>query len=226
MSLRAPDGRTLTIDGTPGAFLGGWAFMLWVDSPEGTYRLHTGTAGSTELVTKQTGEFAGFTVREVSWKGARLQSFEDTANNGTTVLWIGAHHELSTFVAGTSVPLEPFMDRLSKFDIQDSPEGIVLTPRPGSGRRLRNMLAANTIRDVCSLTVKPVEDVVSYIPKRAGKKVRGGQLWRTEERDTSGSLMYRTALIANETTATVLTPVRDDDPRLIEAAESVNFSLK
>ena len=206
--------------------MGGWAFMIWVDNPDGTtYRLHTGDAGSTELVAKHTGEFDRFTVREVSWNGARLQSLEDAENNATTILWIGDHHEISTSAPGTSVPLEPFMDRLSKFDIADSPDGIVLTPRPGLGGRLRNLLAANSIQDVCTVTVKPVADVVSFIPRRAGKKVRGGQLWRTEERDEAGSLLYRSALVANATTATVLTPVRDDDPRLIEAAESVNFSL-
>ncbi|MFF5213472.1 hypothetical protein [Streptosporangium sp. NPDC000396] len=224
MDTRTPDGRTLSVNGNSQPFMGPWAFMVWVHGQSGTYRLHTGAAGSTELVTKHTGEYSRFTVREVAYGGNRIVSHEDTQNGGTTLLWIGPHHEVSTFVAGTGVPVELFIDLLGKLDVQDTPEGVTVIPRPGSGLRLGNLLGANTLGQVCAVTVKPVDDVRSALPRASGKRVRGGSLWRNDERDPSGKVQ-RSALLVNDTTATTMLPFNQDDPKLVSEAESISFTL-
>jgi hypothetical protein len=224
MPVRTPDGRTLTVEGTPEPFTTGWGFMLWVNGDGGAYRIHTGPAGVTELVARHRGDFSRFTVREASWKGARLVSHEDPKISGTTMLWIGPHHELYTFVAGTSVPFEVFMDQLSKVDLQDSPDGLVLTPRAGSRARLSSLIAVNTLDGICSVQVKPRSEAAPELPDHAGRRVRGGELWKDDKRAADGGL-FRSALLVNDTTATTLIAAKADDPRFAAVADSITCGL-
>jgi hypothetical protein len=224
MPVRTPDGRTLTVEGMPEPFKTGWSYMLWVHGDNGGYRIHTGAAGARELVARYLGEFSRFIVREASWNGARLVSYEDPEISGTTMLWIGAHHELYTFIPGTNVPFEVFMDQLGRFDVQDAPDGLVLTPRPGSRVQLASLIAVNTLDGVCSVQVKPRSEAAPDLPGRAGKRVRGGELWKVDERAADGKL-FRSALLVNDTTATTLIAARPDDPRFAAVADSVHCKL-
>jgi hypothetical protein len=78
--------RLLTIEHNTEPLLGPWAFQLWIYGQRGAYRLHTGAAGSTELVEKQTGRHGRLTVREASLAGRRIVSYEDGPDGGTTFL--------------------------------------------------------------------------------------------------------------------------------------------
>lgn len=57
------------------------------------------------------------------------------------------------------------MDWLAQFDIQDSPTGLTMLPRPGSRVRYGRMLAFNTIDQVCSVQIKPKGDVTDALPR-------------------------------------------------------------
>ncbi|MDP4504813.1 hypothetical protein [Nonomuraea turcica] len=224
MPIRTPDGRTLTVEGLPAPFTTRWSSVLWTHSPAGGYRLHTGAAGARELVARHLGEYERFVVREVSWNGARLVSYEDPEIGGTTMVWIGPYHELYSFIPGTAVPFEVFMDELNKFDMQDSPDGLVLKPRPGSQVRLGNVIAVNTLDGVCSVQVKPRGQAESEVPARVGKRVRGGELWKLDEPGADGRLR-RTAMLVNESTATSLIAINPDDPRFAAVADSLVCTL-
>jgi hypothetical protein len=221
MLARTPDGRTLTVDGSPQPFTMGWSHLIWAQSDSGALRFHTGAAGARELITRHLGEYERFTVREVSWNGARLVSHEDPEND-TTMLWIGPHHEVYTFVPGTNVPFEVFIGHLSVFDIHDAPEGVVLAPRPGARVRLGDMLAVNSLEGVCSIQVNPAGSLPT--PGGTGKRVRGGALWKRDERAADGRVL-RSAILVNTTTTTILTAREADDPRFAAVADSLTCGL-
>ncbi|GAA0411926.1 hypothetical protein Acor_15900 [Acrocarpospora corrugata] len=222
MPARTPDGRTLTVEGSPQPFTMGWSYMVWARGDGGSLRFHTAAAGARELISRHLGEYGRFTVREVSWNGARLVSHEDPENGGTTMLWIGPHHEVYTFIPGVNVPFEAFMGHLAGFDIQDAPDGVVLAPRLGARVRLGNMLAVNTLDGVCSVQVNPVGDLPR--PGGTGKRVRGGALWKLDERRADGRVL-RSAIVVNETTTTTLIAREADDPRFAAVADSITCGL-
>ncbi|MFG2073806.1 hypothetical protein [Nonomuraea maritima] len=224
MQVRAPNGQSLTVDGNPQPFIGGWAYLLWAHGPKGGTRFQVTPAGAAEVVSKQMGEWSKYTVREAQWNGGRLLSLEDP-QSGTNMVWVGPHNEVSTFFAGTGVPFEAFMDILALFDIQDKPEGLTMLPRAGSGMTLGNLLAVNTIDQVCSVQVKPVEEASETIPRSAGKRVRGGSMWRVDERDSAGAVQTRSVFMVNDSTATTVVAARPDDTRFINVVESISCRL-
>jgi hypothetical protein len=225
MQVRAPNGQSLTVDGTTQPFIGGWAYLIWAHGPTGGTRFHVTPAGSAEIVSKQLGAWPRFTVREAQWNGGRMLSLEDPESGGTNMVWVGPHNEISTFFNGMGVPFEAFMDILVKFDIRDAPEGLTMLPRAGSGLTLGNLLAVNTIDQVCSVQVKPVADASESIPRSAGKRVRGGSMWRVDERDEAGAVQTRSVFMVNDTAATTVVASRPDDARFIGVVESIQCRL-
>ncbi|MBB6348119.1 hypothetical protein ACWGH8_19880 [Nonomuraea muscovyensis] len=224
MQVRAPNGQTLTVDGNPQPFIGGWAYLIWAHGPTGGIRFQVTPAGSAELVSKQLGDWSRFTVREAQWNGGRLMSLEDP-ESGTNMVWVGPHHEVATFFNGTGVPFEAFMDILAKFDLQDTPDGLTMLPRAGSGLTLGNLLAVNTIDQVCNVQVKPIADSSEAVPRSSGRRVRGGAMWRVDERDESGAVKTRSVFVVNETAATTVVAANPDDTRFIGVVESISCRL-
>ncbi|MEU4405963.1 hypothetical protein AB0F88_15665 [Streptosporangium sp. NPDC023963] len=224
MQVRAPNGQSLTVEGNSQPFIGGWAYLIWAHGPTGGIRFQVAPAGSAEIVSKQLGDWARHTVREAQWNGGRILSLEDPAS-GTNMVWVGPHNEVSTFFNGTGVPFEAFMDILAKFDIQDTPGGLTMLPRAGSGLTLGNLLAVNTIDQVCSVQVKPVAEASESIPRSAGKRVRGGSMWRVDEKDEAGKVQTRSAFMVNDTAATTVVAARPDDARFIGVVESISCRL-
>jgi hypothetical protein len=224
MHVRAPNGQSLTVDGTSQPFIGGWAYLIWAHGPTGGIRFQVTPAGSTEIVSKQLGDWTRYTVREAQWNGGRILSLEDP-ESGTNMVWVGPHNEVSTFFNGTGVPFEAFMDILAKFDIQDTPQGLAMLPRAGSGLTLGNLLAVNTIDQVCTVQVKPVADASESIPRATGKRVRGGSMWRVDEQDEAGAVRTRSVFMVNDTAATTVVAARPDDARFIDVVESISCRL-
>ncbi|WP_157549243.1 hypothetical protein [Nonomuraea candida] len=223
--MRAPNGQSLVVDGNTQAFIGGWAYLIWAHGPTGGTRFQVTPAGSAEIVSKQLGDWSRYTVREAQWNGGRILSMEDPEHGTTNMVWVGPHNEVATFFNGTGVPFETFMDILAKFDIQDSPDGLTMLPRAGSGLTLGNLLAVNTIDQVCNVQVKPVADASEAIPRSSGKRVRGGAMWRVDERDAAGGVQTRSVLVVNDTAATTVVAARPDDVRFIDVVESISCRL-
>ncbi len=134
----------------------GWSYLFWARNDNGAQRFRTGAAGARELIAHHLGEYDRFTVREVSWNGARSGLHEDPENGGTTMLWIGPHHEVYTFIQGTNVPFEVFIGLLAAFDVRDAAwRASVLAPRLGARVRMDGLLAVNSLEGVCSIQVNP-----------------------------------------------------------------------
>jgi hypothetical protein len=225
MKVRAPNGQSLSVEGSPWPFIGGWAYNLWVYGEGGGVRFDVTPAGSNELVSRELGEWARFKVREASWNGGRIVSLEDPENGGTNMVWVGPHNEVSSYVGGVGVPLEIFMDMLSKFAVDDAVEGLTLLPLAGSGLRQGKLLAVNVIDQLCSVQITPVAEATENIPRSQGKQVRGGSMWRFDERDEKGALRTREAFVVNDTTATSIITYQPEDPKFISVAGSLTCSL-
>lgn len=225
MKVRAPNGQSLSVEGNPWPFTGGWAYISWLYGEGGGLRFNVTPAGSHELVSRELGEWARFKVREASWNGGRIRSVEDPENSGTNLVWVGPHNEVSSFVGGVGVPLELFMDMLSKFAIDDAVEGLTLLPLAGSGLRHGKLLAVNLIDQLCSVQIRPIAEATGYLPRSKGKQVRGGSMWRFDDRDEKGALRTREAFVVNDSTATSIITYQPDDPKFVSVAGSLTCSL-
>jgi len=225
MKVRAPNGQSLSVEGNPWPFMNRWAYISWLFGEGGGLRFNITPAGSAELITKQLGDWSRFKIREASWNGGRIVSMEDPENGGTNMVWVGPHNEVSSYLGGVGVPLEIFMDMLAKFAIEDAVEGLTLLPRTGSGLRQGKMLATNVIDQLCSVQIKPIADVAANIPSSKGKQVRGGSMWRFDDRDPNGTLQTRSAFVVNDTTATSIVTYQPEDPKFISVASSLSCSL-
>jgi len=225
MPTMTPDGRILTVTGNPRGLVGPWLFMMWVTSASNRFRLHCGARGGQEAVLAHSPDAAKTTVREASRGRTRLLSIEDTAHGGTTLVWQGDFHELSTFVHGTEVPLETLPSMVAGLDIQDSREGMTVRPLRGSGVEVDYVLAGNFIPEVASVTVKPLASATEQIPLSGGKAVRGGRLWRDDDLAADGTLLRRRAVLANTSTAAFFVPFEPTGKDLAPVVESIEFTL-
>jgi hypothetical protein len=225
MSTIAPDGRVLTIAGNPHGLVGPWLFMMWVTRNGTRFRLHAGARGGQEAVLLNSGRYGQVKVREAGQGRTRLVSLEDVTQGGTTLVWQGDFHEVSTFVHGTDVPLESFPALLAPLEISDARDGIVVRARPGTGTAVEYVLGGNFIPDLASLTVKPLAAATQEVPHAGGKAVRGGRLWRSDDHAADGSLSRRTLILANRSTASFLVPFDPAAAALAPLAESLTVTL-
>jgi len=219
-----PDGGRLTLTGFKGRLLGPWSCMIETTGPQGLVRMHTGNAGSLEATEAFLGDLGKYRIREVQRGHARLVALETSEPALTTFLWQGRHHEISTTVGGTQVPFEVFLGLLDHFEISDTPEGVVLRARPGSGASARFVLAANGIAGVCAVTVRPVDVVRRSLPRHAGRRVPGGVMWQANEQ--LGGRDIRRAIVANDTAATVMETDRPDDEAFVDVVTSLSIALE
>ncbi len=219
-----PDGRWLSISGNDAGFVGSWAFMLWVKRPSGSFRVHTGARGSAEIMVANSGRTEQTKIREASLRGSRLVSLEDSGHAGTTLVWQGDFHEISTYVHGTAVSFEAFASQLAQLDLADSRDGIVVRASRGTGTTLEYVLGANFVPQICSISVRSAD--WRNGPATAGKAVRGGRMWRDEEVDAQGKVTRTAITIANETTLTSLLPFDPGDARLRPLVESIDVRFE
>ena len=225
MATTSPDGRTLTVKGNPRGLAGPWLFMLWVTTPDTRFRVHTGTRGGQESVLINSDGAGRMRVREAKQGRTRLLSIEDAEQGGTTLVWQGNFHELSTFVHGTGVPLETLPKMVGGLRIEDTPGGMLVSAQRGSGVSVRYELGGNFINGLASVTVKPLSSATEQVPLYGGQAVRGGRLWRDDELADDGTLRKRTAVLANDSAATFLVPFDPYDREFAELARTVEFVL-
>jgi hypothetical protein len=219
-----PDGRWMSVSGNDTGFVGPWAFMLWVRHPSGTFRVHTGARGSAEILVANSGRTAHTKIREASLRGSRLVSLEDREQGGTTLVWQGDFHELSTYVHGTTISFEAFASRMALLDVTDGRDGLVVLAGRGTGTALEYVLGANFIPDICSVSVRGAGGRMQ--PATVGKAVRGGRMWRDDETDGNGRVTRSMVTIANDTCVTSLSPFDPADARLRPLVESLDVRFE
>jgi hypothetical protein len=220
-----PDGRALKISGNKVGLSGEWGFQFTVRAAKGSFRLQANPRGSVEMIAVHTGRREHLTVREASYGDHMIASYEDPERAGTQLAWLGDFHEVSTYVHGVGVSLEMFVGQPRLFEIIDSHDGVVVRAKPGLGTEITQAIAANFITGVCGLSVKPIEDVAANLPAGAGRKVRGGELWREDEFDVAGALTRRTLYLANRSAYTAVTPFTPDDPALVPLVQELDVQL-
>jgi hypothetical protein len=212
----------MSIAGSDVVPTGGWAFVIWVNSWRGGFRVHTGSRGAEESAHRA--EKATVLTREATQNGNRLVTLEVPERGGTTLVWQGKHHEVSLYLHRTGVPVEFLVHAVQQLDLTDSRDGIVVRAAKGSGVQLNYTLGVSMIADLCGIDVRGVETAPD-LPPAAGKPVRGGRLWRSDLRDDDGRLTHRRLMIYNDSTLTTLTPFDPEDARLPALAESIDVRL-
>ncbi len=221
MSVLSPDGRSIEITGVRQEFTGAWGFKSTLRRQADIASLHTGVAGSYAAVKRHIGNLDGYVKREVSFRGRPLTSYEAVEETATTTfLWLGTHHELYWTVGGSDVSFDAFTGMMSAVELDDSPSGLVLAPKRGTGANITTTLAANTLTGLCAVSIAPTNSPSLQVPSHAGKKVRGGVMWRTDFVRENGTL-ERTATIANSTAVTDLGFFKPDSPANVEISEAL-----
>lgn len=205
--------------------MGPWGFKLRLRQPTGLVFLCTGKTGSFEAVERYTKGFERYVRRDVRYRGRPLVSYEDAENAITTFLWLGLHHELSWTVGGREVSFDLFTAMLAAVDLDDSPDGLVVRPKRGTGGDVSMSVAANTLIDLCAITVLPLNDPSVTVPAHAGKKVNGGIMWHSDEHSPDGTAVRRTAAIAGATTLTYLGFFEADSLANVEISESLQVTF-
>lgn len=224
MSVLCPDGKTLLVAGSTGQLNGPWGFKLRLRQPAGLAVLCTGSVGSFEATERHTGRLGQSVRREVRYRHRALVSHEDAANAITTFLWLGAYHELSWTTGGCDVSFDMFAAVLATIDLDDSPDVLTVTAKRGTGGELSMSVAANSIADICAITVLPIRDPSVLVPAHPGRTVPGGIMWRSDEVGADGGVR-RTAAIANTTTLTYLGFFAPDAPQNVTLVESLRVTL-
>ena len=225
MSILSPDSRIIEIAGASQEFTGPWGFKCSLRRQANVATLHTGTVGSYETVQQHTGTLKNYLRREVSYRGRPLISHEAVEETATTTfLWLGTNHEVSWTVAGRDVSFEVFTETMSAVDVDDSPSGLRLVPRRGTRASVTMTLAANVLTGLCGVLITPTTSPSLRVPSHAGKKVRGGVMWRTDALREDGS-MDRTATIAGATAVTDLSFFEPDAPANMEIVEKLQVNI-
>lgn len=223
MRTLMPDGRWLSVSGNKHGLLGPWIYMMWVHQ-SGSFAIQAVSLGSAEAIAVHEGRREHTTVREASLRGSRLVSLEDTERGGTTFVWQGDFHEVSTYVPGVRIPMESFIAKLSLLDLTDTREGVLVRAAPGLGASVVYRTATNFIPDIGTIGVRSVDPAGR--PTTSGRPVRGGRLWRDDLKDPDDTVTRSVLTIINESSVTTLAPFRPDDPRLRPLVESLNVSLE
>jgi hypothetical protein len=218
----APDGRWMSVTGSDTVPTTGWAFVIWVNSWRGSFRIHTGDRGAEERAHEA--EKATVVTREAAQQGNRLVSLEVPERGGTTLIWQGQFHEISLYLHRTRVPMEFLIHAVQQLDLTDSRDGIVVRAAKGSGVHLNYTLGVNVLADLCGVDVRATA-AAPELPAAAGKPVRGGRMWRSDRHGDDGRLTRRRLMIANDSTLTTLTPFAPDDARMPALAESIDVRL-
>ncbi|MFI5915752.1 hypothetical protein [Dactylosporangium sp. NPDC051541] len=189
------------------------------------FRLHSGVRGGQESVLVHNPDAAAAKVREASQGRTRLLSIEDAKHGGTTLVWQGDFHEVSTFVHGIDVPLQTLPSMVAGLDLQDSRDGMVVRARPGSGVRVDYVMGGNFIPAIASVTVKPLESATEQVPRSGGKAVKGGRTWRDDEIADDGTVLRRRVVLANGSTASFLDALEPTGRDLVPLLETISFTL-
>lgn len=127
------------------------------------------------------------------------------------------YHELYTTQAGTGIPLDAFVEFLKPLEIADSPEGIRVTPRRGSGAKIKLHIGSAVIDEVTALTAYFTPEALAAVPAHRGAPVGGGELWKVDQN--------LSVLLANDSVALVLEPMSHADaPAFAAVAQSLRVT--
>lgn len=204
--------------------MGPWGFKLRLRQQSGSVFICTGSVGSFEAVERHTDRLDGYRAREARYQGRALASYEDEENATTTFLWLGPHHELSWTVGGRDVSFDMFARMLSGVNLDDSTGGLVISPKRGTDGSVAMTVAANSLVNLCALTVMPTADPSVSVPTHPGRKVAGGLLWRSDEKLADGTVR-RSAVIASASALTYLGFFDPDSSANVDVAESIQVRL-
>lgn len=207
-----------------GELAGPWGFKLRLTRPGGSAFLTTGSVGSFAAVGEYDGRLGEHERREARYQGRALVSYEDGENSITTFLWLGPYHEMSWTTGGRDVSFDQFGGLLATLELRDGADGLLVRTKRGTGGTVTMSVAANSLGELCGVSVMPLGDPSVSVPAHAGKKVAGGIMWRQDDTASDGTVR-RTALVAGATALTYLGFFDPDASVNAELAESVVVEL-
>lgn len=92
---------------------------------------------------------------------------------------VGQHHELMTIFAGPAPRKDVILDLFSVLEIEDTPDGMVVTPSRASGLTVNGEHVVIENADSTSIDVPAPAHAHTIIPRKAGRRTRHGEVWRS-----------------------------------------------
>ncbi|MFB9967240.1 hypothetical protein [Sinosporangium siamense] len=117
------------------------------------------------------------TVQQVTYRGHPLLITVDSANENWTVGWTGAHH---TLTLGGSLPapgLDLVVGLMDQLTIEDHPDGMVVSPLPGSGIVMWSVSGVMAT-GAGPMTLYRRDEAHALIPTQPGARVQNGEVWK------------------------------------------------
>jgi hypothetical protein len=218
-----PDGQRITFGGKAELITDDWFWSLRVTSRTVSIGIDVGRNGYVQR--NITRERLTVTQR-ITYRGRPLTVARNADDEGWFAGWEGRHRDLMTGGTGTSPALADLVSLLDLLNIDESPEGMVFRPLPGSGVTLWGLSGKQFVRGAGSVTVYPKSEAAKLLPAAPGLRVSGGEVW-SKSLEVGGASRGRVFLHASDTGVAIVRDDRDADLKVTdEGLEDLLGSLQ
>lgn len=206
MQRMTSDGATVMVEGLDPARIYDWDEHLWFRDGtwEGALSIHPRGIAEVEIVETMRGRV----TRTTPYRGGEVILGLGLREKGESrigvVAWRGPHHCVTTHVTPEAANLPTAISLFSKFRLEDHPEGLVLFDppgKPGRGVITRHSLVTGFKGEPTLIEIRPVRDNLNMLPRGAGMRVAGGELWRQQYPDMTDQVDL---MLLSETALTVI----------------------
>lgn len=114
--------------------------------------------------------------REVDYRQGTLMQASSPDGSGSLAVWRGRWHELHTGEAGPGRDLARLTRALDALRFEDTPDGMLVRPRAGTGLTVYDLTATKAIPGIGVLQVQDARGV--RLPAWAGRPTAHGEAWQ------------------------------------------------
>jgi hypothetical protein len=171
----APDGSSCTLSLPPEAGVLEWFGKTRFAGPEFLRDLGFAPAGQHQVIPRKI--FPGGRQETFRRRGFDLMLFEATDRSDSCLVWVGPHHEATTWFGGPA-PRRDVLDRMvSTLTFTDSPSGAYLTAEPAANlQQYATMLVGQNDQLLLMISDAPTQ---RHLVPTAQGTVRGdAEIWR------------------------------------------------
>lgn len=169
----APDGRRVTLSCRAENVQGDWQWQMRLTGK--TIAVGLGVAGPAYLDGVKSALSMAAT-QEIAYRGQPLFILMDASGENWMAAWKGPFHTLHLGGATPTPDLGTITGVFDQLSITDTPEGLVVTPQPGSDLTMWGMYGMKYTQ-AGKISFYPAEDAQGLLPTEEGLAVEHGRVW-------------------------------------------------
>ncbi|HZM76293.1 MAG TPA: hypothetical protein VFC19_11230 [Candidatus Limnocylindrales bacterium] len=193
-----------------------------------TYTLQMGLLGFQEVANEAVMPATVVDRFVVDGREVRLAAGVDGYN--ATAALIDQWHEAMLVYAGPPPDRGQVIEALQQFSFEDSPEGMVVRARPGTGLELLSETTKIVVEERGAISVPGPGTAIDMVPRHAGARTAYGAVWRLggqlPDRPGDGANTYVYIVGTSTALAGVIFDFEPtvDDPTLLAWLETINLA--